>query len=140
MRQKKLELVAPVPDENAVKRTALFFTLTTRIVPAVRMTHRGKWTSPRAQEYLASQEALRYQLKQQMRDNGWKMLPAKTPLAVELSVGTDTLHKADLDNILKAVQDSANKIVFADDCWIDRVKVWRYKADEPRAELTVWVR
>jgi Holliday junction resolvase RusA-like endonuclease len=120
--------------------TQYSFTLTGKITPTVRMTRRGKWTSQRAQEYLASQEALRYQLKQQMRDNGWKVLPAKTPLAVELSIGTDKMHTADLDNLLKAALDSANKIVYPDDCWIDKVKVWRYPSNEHQATLTVWIR
>lgn len=104
------------------------------------MTRRGKWVSDDAQEYLASQEALASQLKQQMNARGWEMLPSKTPLAVELSIATDKVHISDLDNTLKAVLDAANKIVFADDCWVDRVKVWRYKANEPKAELTVWIR
>lgn len=104
------------------------------------MTRRGKWTSPRAQEYLASKEAIGYQLKQQMRDNGWKMMPGKTPLAVELAIGTDKLHTNDIDNLLKNVLDSANKIVFPDDCWIDKVNVWRYPSPEYQAIFTVWIR
>lgn len=116
------------------------FTLTGKIKPYVRMTRRGKWVNPDAQEYLASQEALGYQLKQQMNARGWQILPAKTPLAVELSIATDKVHVSDLDNTLKAVCDSANKIVYPDDCWIDRVRVWRYKADTPKAEFTVWIR
>lgn len=134
MPKSQLELVAPVPDVQ------MTFTLTGKIKPYVRMTRRGKWVSDDAQEYLASQAAIAHQLKQQMNARGWEMLPAKTPLAVELSIATDKVHISDLDNTLKAVLDAANKIVFADDCWIDRVKVWRYKADAPRAELTVWVR
>lgn len=104
------------------------------------MTRRGKWTSPRAQEYMASQEALGYQLKEQMNAKGWQIMPAKTPLAVELSIGTDKLHTSDIDNLCKAVLDSANKIVFYDDCWIDKVNVWRYPSPEHRATFTVWIR
>lgn len=118
--------------------TLYSFTLTTKIIPAVRMTRRGKWTSLRAQEYMASQEMLGHQLKEQMNAKGWQMLPAKTSLGVELSIGTDKVHISDIDNLTKAVLDSANKIVYHDDCWIDKVNVWRYKADTPKARLFIW--
>lgn len=120
--------------------TQYSFIITEKIIPAVRMTRRGKWTSQRAQDYLASKEAIGHQLKQQMRDNGWKMMPPQTSLAVELSIGTDKVNISDLDNLAKAVLDSANKIVYYDDCWIDKINVWRYKADTPKAEFTVWLR
>lgn len=89
---------------------------------------------------MASQEALGWQLKKQMTENGWPMMPAQTSLAVELSIGTDKVNISDLDNILKSVIDSANKIVYYDDCWIDKINVWRYKAETPKAEFTVWLR
>jgi len=116
------------------------FTLKQPIMPAVRMTRRGKWTSQRAQAYMASREAIGYELKQQMIANEWEILPGQTPLAVELSIGTDKMHTGDIDNQLKSLLDSANKIVFPDDCWIDSVHVWRYPSSEYQAAFTVWIR
>lgn len=116
------------------------FIITSKILPAVRMTHGSKFADPRAQAYLASQDALRTQLKNQMALNDWPMMPGKTPLAVELQIGTDKMHICDLDNLLKAIQDSANGIVYHDDCWIDKVNVWRYPSKEHQAIFTVWVR
>lgn len=116
------------------------FTLTGPIMPAVRMTSRSKFADPRARAYLASQDALKTQLKNQMALNDWQMLPEKTALAVELQIATDKMHTVDLDNLLKAVMDSANKIVYPDDCWIDKLSVWRYPADECKAVFIVWER
>lgn len=116
------------------------FTITSKIIPAVRMTQRSKHADPRAQAYLASQDALRTQLKNQMALNDWPMMPGKTPLAVELQIGTDKMHTCDIDNLTKSCLDAGNKIVYPDDRWIDRVNVWRYPSKEHQAILTVWVR
>ena len=59
-------------DENQIKYT---FLLTGKIKPYVRTTRQGKFVDPQAQEYLASQEALRWQLRQQMTESDWQMLP-----------------------------------------------------------------
>lgn len=116
------------------------FTLTGKIIPYVRMTQRGKFADPRAQAYLVNQLDLKWQLKQQMQEKDLQMLPSKTPLAVELQVGTKTLRSGDLDNFFKAVADAANKIVYPDDCWIDKLSAWRYPADECKAVFIVWER
>lgn len=116
------------------------FTLTGKIIPYVRMTQRSKFADPRAQAYLVNQLDLKWQLKQQMQEKDLQMLPSKTPLAVELQVGTKTLRSGDLDNFFKAVADAANKIVYLDDCWIDKLSVWRYPADEYKAVFIVWER
>ena len=120
------------------------FTLTGKIIPCVRMTTRSKFGDPRAHAYLISQMDLRMQLKNQMALNDWPMLPEGTPLTVVLEIGTDKLRNGDpdniskLDNIFEAVADAANKIVFPDDRWIDKLSVWRYPANENKAALIVW--
>lgn len=105
------------------------FTLTGHITPYVRMTQGGKFSDPAAQRYLASQEALRVQMKAQMAAAGAEMLPAKTKLGVDGWVGTD--RKGDLDNIIKAILDAAQGIVFPDDRWVDFIIVHRVLI-EPR--------
>ena len=90
------------------------------IVPAVRMTQRSKW-SPRAKRYHTSQERIGYQLKHQMRDNEWEMLPESTPLQCVIRIHRRSgLHTNDLDNQEKAILDAAQKIVFKNDLWIDK--------------------
>ena len=109
------------------------FTLTGPIIPYTRMTRRGKFTNKRAQEYLANQERLAWQFKEQCTG----MLPAKMPLLMVVIIETPKLHTGDLDNIFKALADSAQGIVFSNDCWIDSISIQRKRAKEYRAQ--VWI-
>lgn len=109
------------------------FTLTGKIIPYVRMTRRGKFTNKRAQEYLTSQEALAWQFKQQCPE----MLPEQTPLAMIAIIETPEPHTGDLDNIFKALADSAQGIVFRNDCWVDSISIQRKRAEEYKAK--VWI-
>lgn len=117
------------------------FTIRGRIVPYVRMTQRSKWTDPRAVAYLDSQKSIRWQLQQQMVEHAWEMLPTQTSLGIEMDfdIGKQ-MHKCDWDNMVKAVQDAAQGIVFANDCWIDEAHMYRRLIDhlvEDVAILTV---
>jgi Holliday junction resolvase RusA-like endonuclease len=83
------------------------------------MTRRGKFVNERARAYLASQEAVAYQLETQMAQQGWSMLPKQTPLKAEIVVTVPKdLYTFDGENTAKALLDSAQKIVFQNDCWI----------------------
>ena len=105
------------------------------IVPYTRMTRRGVWRDD-AQRYLASQTALRVQMQSQMAANGWAMIPAKVPLRVHINFGWCS-HRNDLSNLVKAVEDAANGVVFADDRWIDSLTTWRPYGAENVVDL--WV-
>jgi crossover junction endodeoxyribonuclease RusA len=112
------------------------FAIQGRIKPAVRMTGKGKWVKPEAQEYLASKYSIGLQLVSQMACHEWTMLPTKTPLTVEIEFNlSNRLHTFDLDNAIKGVMDSANGIVYPDDRWIDGIKATRKLADN---ELTIF--
>jgi len=115
------------------------FTFRGKIKPYVRMTRRGKFVNDAAQEYLASQEALAWQIRQQMTANGWQTLPKRTPLAVSLSIATVKKNTSDIDNIFKAVADSGNDLLWPDDRWIDEISVKRRKAKAHEASLAVWI-
>lgn len=110
--------------KGAIRVTAYAFRLNGPIIPYVRMTRRGLHVSARAQAYLVSQDALRWQIKGQMGHNGWAMLPERTPLAVTIHFGYVN-RRADLDNLAKAVLDACNGIVWTDDRWIDFLTVTR---------------
>jgi Holliday junction resolvase RusA-like endonuclease len=101
------------------------------IKPYVRMTKRGKYVNPQAQEYLSSKADLQYQVKQAMTEQGYEMLPEATPLwvAVYVTAPVSQGHRADADNILKAVLDACNGIVWVDDRWIDDVSIRRNFGD-----------
>lgn len=54
-----------------------------------------------------------------MQENGWSILPAKQPLYIKWMISrTGSPYKADFDNMIKALCDSANGIVFCDDRFI----------------------
>jgi len=102
----------------------MHFKLTGPFKPYVRMTRRGKFASMPAQEYLASQERLAWQFKQQC--NGSAM-PPKTPLAVRICIQSPwPNHHSDLDNAIKALLDSAQQAgVIPNDMWIDSLQARR---------------
>jgi Holliday junction resolvase RusA-like endonuclease len=93
------------------------------VVPYTRMTRGSLWTD-RSKRYLASQAALRLQMQSEMALNGWTMFPARLPLQVRIAFGW-CVHTHDLSNLLKAVEDAGNKIVWSDDRWIDRIETSR---------------
>ena len=100
------------------------------IVPYTRVTQRSKH-GPRAMRYFTSQEKIGYQLKHQMRDNEWDMLPTSTPLRVEIHIfRKGGLHTCDLDNQAKAILDAAQGIVFKNDLWIDDIEALRQLSDD----------
>lgn len=102
----------------------MVFLIEGKIKPYVRMTQRGKFVSPQAQEYLRSRAATQWQLKEQMR--GRDMPPDRTPLVAHIEMVMEGgLHRPDLDNQVKALLDAAQGIVFRNDLWIDEVHAER---------------
>lgn len=99
--------------------TGYTFTLPgVEIVPYVRMTQRGKFCDPAALRYRASQRELKalFGLAMQQR----APLPGQTPLYVDILLRRPTrLHTCDLDNLVKALLDAMNGVVYPDDRWID---------------------
>ena len=112
------------------------FRIEGRFKPYVRMTQRGKWVKPEAQAYLDSKTRLQMAFKAQMAENGWQMLPLRTPLWVAVYVAP-TLHNRDLDNEVKAVLDAAQGVVFPDDRWVDRIAARRGDGDATVVEVGV---
>lgn len=117
----------------------LSFVIKGEIKPYVRMTRRGKWGSPQAQEYLASKAAIQMQLKEQIQRGAdtKNRFPAlgRVPIRVRLWIRvSERLHTKDLDNQIKAVLDACNGIVWADDRWIDDIAAVRYLLDLDHAE------
>ena len=120
--------------------TAYTFSFYTKFKPYVRMTSRGKFVKPEAQEYLESQSALAWEFKRAMLDHGWEMLPPQTPLGVRLHIEMPSrLHTQDLDNQLKALNDSAQGVVFKNDMWIDKTTICRQLGSAHKVVYTVEV-
>lgn len=114
------------------------FEITGKIKPCVRMTQRGKFVNEQAQEYLASKRSIGLQIRQQMSKSGLEMFPAQTPLYVKLLISQpNNLHRSDLDNLIKAVLDAAQGIVFQNDCWIDDIQAGRQLGEKYLAQLVI---
>ena len=94
------------------------FEIKGKIKPYVRMTQRSKFVNPQAKEYLASKDAIGWQLRQQMADKQIEMIPNKKPIVAHIEVYRPGVYQADLDNIFKAIMDAAQGIVFQDDRYI----------------------
>jgi Holliday junction resolvase RusA-like endonuclease len=113
------------------------FIITGKIKPAVRMTRRGKYVKNNAQEYLASKAAIGWQLKEQMRDNGWSMLPETSLQLCVLFTLPMRLNSQDLSNQIKTIEDAAQGIVIVNDRWIDSIRADRELGDEYTALVTI---
>lgn len=100
------------------------------IVPYVRMTQRGKYVRRNAQRYLASKASIGWQLKQQRP----LLLDGKVSVRVECRYRA----RGDLDNILKALLDAANGILWTDDKQIDEASITR--GDGPIMRVVLHVR
>lgn len=122
----------------------LRFTLAGKIKPYVRMTQRGKHIRVRngkltqAAEYLDSREALQWQFKAQMVG---REPFGREPLCVSITAFYQGgYHNHDLDNVIKAILDAMNGIVYDDDRWIDAVCAVRGRADDEESGAVVIVR
>lgn len=113
------------------------FQLMGKIKPMVRMTQASKHVDPQAQEYLASKDALQWQMKQQMAANGWGMIRRGIRIGVTLTI-QPARHNSDLDNIIKAVADAAQGIAYEDDRWIDHIRSERTQGADDVAYFTVF--
>jgi Holliday junction resolvase RusA-like endonuclease len=97
------------------------------------MTHRGKFTSKRAQSYLSSQAAIAWQMRQQMTGD---MFSERDRLKVDCLIITPKLQ-GDAANLYKALEDAAQGIVYPNDCRIDQITITRQRGKAYRAIFSV---
>jgi Holliday junction resolvase RusA-like endonuclease len=110
------------------------------IKPYVRMTQRSRYSEPQAIEYIASRNRLRDDMRTLMLANRWQMIPRGVPMEVGIIIGW-CRHNQDLDNIVKAVLDAANGVIYEDDCWIDSIEAARaLSVDEQSGAIGLAIR
>jgi crossover junction endodeoxyribonuclease RusA len=84
------------------------FTVQAKIVPAVRMTQRGKFFSRQAGRYLAYKDEIGYRAKEA------GAFVMRGPLTLDVTAYAHR-RKWDASNVLKGVEDALNKICWDDD-------------------------
>lgn len=126
-------------------------TLTANVEPmgCVRMTQRGKWTSPAAQRYIAYKGTLSWLLQKR-----WASEPTECICGIKITFympipkswsqkkrkeHEGQLHnkKPDIDNIIKGLFDAANGIIWKDDNQVARVEAEKRYSSQPRIEMEV---
>ena len=134
------------------------FTVFADLTPYVRMTQKGKYGSERAQKYMSNQEEWKDYFQYLIVDLNppryphvkkekigkhtldveyYYPIPDRTPFRVELIFTfhpDKDPHYCDLDNLVKAIMDAGNKILYWDDRWCDSIVAVRQNADMPFAE------
>lgn len=97
------------------------FIIAGRIKPYVRTTRKKKFVDPQWKQYEASRSSIRWQIKQQMNFQNLKSYPEKTPLSVSLTYVTRLVWNHDIDNVLKAILDACQTILYPDDRYIQHI-------------------
>jgi len=111
------------------------FVVPGRPVPAVRMTQRSKWVDPQAQRYLEYKEFAGWIAKQAV-----KQKPINGQVAAKFRFYLKPKGRnPDLSNLIKAIEDALNKIVWKDDVQVRHIDASMIiSKDEPeRAEVMV---
>ncbi len=68
----------------------------------------------------------------------WRGEPTKQPLSVTLHFWRGDERRCDIDNLIKAILDALNGIVWEDDVQVRAVHAYRdYDNDRPRVEISV---
>lgn len=127
-------------------------TFTVKIKPmgAVRMTQRSKWTNDSAQRYLTYKRIIGIEARKHVREptesavvvtaNFYYPMPVGFTKAKKEMARSGQLRpttKPDLDNVVKGLADSLNKIAWKDDNQIVSITAHKYYADEPKIEIQI---
>lgn len=98
------------------------------------MTRRGKWVKRNALRYLAYREQVKTTARQHFRDPE----PWTGPIGLRVIAYCWGGRPGDLDNIVKAIQDGLNGVVWCDDGQVVKLEAERRKGRPERAEIWVW--
>jgi len=107
------------------------------IQPYVRMTQRSKFVDQAAMHYIHNQRVIKFYMQQQLPANNFTIYES-TPLGCDLSFNLTQIHKADLDNLIKAALDAGTGIIYTSDAWIDSISARRRLSNTPKMIMQVW--
>lgn len=109
------------------------FTIPHRPVAAARMTRYSKYTSDRASRYLSFKSVVQTYARMEMRERP----PLEGPLALMLRFTYRGRRPGDLSNLVKAIEDGGNGILWVDDRVIDVLNASIHKGDTEGVEVTI---
>jgi Holliday junction resolvase RusA-like endonuclease len=111
------------------------------VVPYVRMTTQGKNFVPRARRYLGAQEDIKnlFDLaKRNLNCFDDYYVPEKCPFELVVNFYMNKLHYCDLDNLVKAILDAGQGILYKNDMHCDVIVAGRYLTEgEPHVQVKI---
>ena len=99
------------------------------IIPYVRMTQRGKFKSKQARKYMKNQKHLGWFLYEATRMAKWEATDDPIRLMCVFNISKRASVK-DLSNLVKAVEDAGNGILWEDDRFITQLEAYKNKIDK----------
>lgn len=127
------------------------FTIHTKPMGAVRMTQRGKWKSDTAQRYLSYKNMIGFEARKHFK------APISGPVYAIIRFYYEIpgswskkkqeqarnghicpIVKPDLDNCVKGIYDSLNKVAWNDDNQVVSTVATKCYSDNPRIEIQIF--
>jgi len=92
------------------------------VIPYVRMTQRSKYVNERAIAYMDWMANFRIAIHQKLLKQNFPQLLVKKPMYARIMFyETRVRHNRDLDNMIKAVMDACQGVLFRNDMWFDHI-------------------
>lgn len=141
------EAISETPDISIIEQAGYIQIVIEGIdvVPYTRMTTKGRYSNPQAQKYLANQAAIRDMVVLHMREYNFMLHDEDGnempyfPDDVKLSFTTEitrTTDRADLSNLIKALEDALQGVIYKNDLRIKKLSGEFSKGDAP----SFWVK
>lgn len=115
----------------------LEMTYSQRIVPYVRMTQRSKYVDPQAIAYGISLQNLRNAIWEEVVTQRATPIPDRTPFEICVEWAGPKAFKFDIDNMLKAVLDAAQSVMFRSDLWCIKAVATKQRSENLRTYIVI---
>ena len=116
-----------------------------KVVPYTRMTRRGKYVKPDAIRYLDSQNRLKRAISLCISEDysdAQYVVPETAGFGVHMTFYVASMHKCDLDNLVKAIIDACQGVLFKNDRYCDTIFAQRQKCEghEEGVQIAIYER